>query len=273
MKGLTVLIVGSGAREHVISEAYEKSPQVEKCIIAPGNDFIAWKREKEVIIDGNCSLKDPSSILILAKKYKPDLIDVAQDDALASGTVDLLQKYGFITFGPTWKTAKIESDKCWSKKFMRRNKIPTSEYRTFHGPFLAQLYVRNLFKENPNRIVYIKASGLCGGKGALRATSLEQTLERIEQMKDFGKAGKVFLIEQGLEGEEFSYFAISDGENYKVFKSARDYKLAFDNDQGGQTGGMGSVSPTKITNGGIDEEIQRQFVSKAIKGMKKERNP
>src|SRR3989344_8078406 len=100
-EGLTILIVGSGAREHTISHAYEKSDKVKKIIVAPGNDFIEYKRQKEVIIDKNCNVKQPHSFLDLAKKYKPDLIDVAQDDAIASGTVDLLREHGFLVFGPT----------------------------------------------------------------------------------------------------------------------------------------------------------------------------
>ena len=105
---LSVLIIGSGAREHALSNAYEKSPSVDKIIVAPGNDFICCNRRKEVVIDKDCSLKDPQSLLRIANRYKPDLIDVAQDDALASGAVDLLHENGFLAFGPTKKAARID---------------------------------------------------------------------------------------------------------------------------------------------------------------------
>src|ERR1051326_5993401 len=101
MKSSTVLIVGKGAREHALSFSYEKSSEVEKVIVAPGNDLIAYKREKEVIVEKNCSLKDPKSILKVADKYRPDIIDVAQDDALSRGTVDLLKQNSYKVFGPT----------------------------------------------------------------------------------------------------------------------------------------------------------------------------
>ena len=108
---LTILLIGSGAREHGISCAYENSPDVKRIIIAPGNDFIGYKRKKEVILDKNCSLKNPSSLLEVARRYKPDLVDVAQDDALSLGTVDILEKEGFVVFGPRKYSARIEWDK------------------------------------------------------------------------------------------------------------------------------------------------------------------
>ena len=272
MRGLSVLIFGAGAREHAISRAYEKSPQVEKIIVAPGDDFISYNREKEVIIDGTCNLRNPRSMRILAEKYKPDLIDVAQDDALASGAVDLLQRCGFAVFGSSRRAAQLEANKAWSRDFMKRHEIPSPDFMVFDSERKAKDYAEDLFRKNPTKVVYVKASGLCGGKGALKATSMEETFERIKQMKNFGKAGKSFLIEDALEGEEFSYFAISDGENYKILGSARDYKRALDNDKGEQTGGMGAVSPARATEG-IEKEIERELVSKAIRGMGKEGVP
>jgi len=273
MKGLTVMIVGFGAREYVISTAYERNSGVEKIIVAPGNDFISYKREKLVVSDGDCNLKSPGSIRLLAEKYKPDLIDVAQDDALASGTVDSLLKHGFNVFGPTRKAARIiEAEKRLSKEFMQRHGIPTSDFQVFRGinGVKSKIYLERLFLKNPDKIVYVKASGLCGGKGALKAKGKDETKKRIMQMNDFGKAGEYFIIEDALEGAEFSYFVISDGENYKTLGSAKDYKRSFENDFGEQTGGMGAISPAKITEG-IEEEIENELVSKAIDGMRKEK--
>lgn len=121
---LTVMVIDGGARGHVLSRAYEKSPDVDKIIVAPGNSFITYKRAKDVLVDKNCSLKDPYSILEIAHKYHPDIIDVAQDDALACGAVNLLQKHGFETFGPSQKAARIEWDKRHSREFMQRHGIP-----------------------------------------------------------------------------------------------------------------------------------------------------
>ena len=268
----SIMIVGSGAREHAISNAYEKSPKVNRIIVAPGNDFIGYRRKKEVIIDKECSLKDPNSILALAKKYKPDLVDVAQDDALAQGTVDLLEENGFLVFGPRKNAARIEWDKCWSREFMQRHGIPHPKFRYFEDENSAKRYAEELYKEEPNRLMYTKASGLCSGKGALKSKSLEQTLKNIEKIKTFPEgAGDIFLIEEGLIGEEFSYFAISDGKNYHIFKSAQDYKTSLNFDEGDQTGGMGAISPTMITLP-FAEQIEQEMISRAIRGMTSEGN-
>src|SRR3989344_3630495 len=241
---LSVMVVGSGAREHALSQAYEKSSQVSRVIVAPGNDFIAYLRKKEVLIDKGCSLTDPFSILSMARKYRPDLVDVAQDDALASGTVDLLQEQGFQAFGPTKMAARIEWDKKWSREFMLRHQIPSPKFRYFDS-----------------------------AEDALKSTSLDEAVRNIGQMKHFpNQAGMVFLVEDGLIGEEFSYYTISDGQTYRAFKSAQDNKAVFNFDEGGQTGGMGAISPAKATNG-LSSEIEENFISKAIDGMAAEEVP
>ncbi|MBS3071950.1 hypothetical protein J4408_03090 [Candidatus Pacearchaeota archaeon] len=254
---LTILLIGSGAREHTISCAYEKSPNVKRIIIAPGNDFIGYKRQKEVVMDKNCSLKNPTSLLEIARKYQPDLVDVAQDDALANGTVDTLEKEGFVVFGPRKEAARIEWDKRWSREFMQRHEIPHPCFRYFENETDAEQYAKEQYLIDSSKIVYIKAGGLCSGKGALKSTSLDEVVKNIGRMKDFPNgAGRIFLVEEGLEGEEFSYYAISDGQTYKLFKSAQDNKTVFNFDEGDQTGGMGVVSPSMVTEP-IRKEIEQ----------------
>ncbi len=270
---LTILLIGSGAREHTISCAYEKSPNVKRIIVAPGNDFISHKRKKEVIVDKSCSLKNPSTLLEIARKYKPDLVDVAQDDALAFGTVDILEREGFVVFGPRKQAARIEWDKKWSREFMQRHEIPQPRFRYFENEADGEQYVKELYASNPSKLLYVKATGLCSGKGALKSTSLDEAVKNIIRMKDFPNgAGKIFLVEEGLEGEEFSYYAISDGRTYKLFKSAQDNKTVFNFDEGDQTGGMGVVSPALVTEP-IKEEIEQQQISRAVRGMASEQNP
>ena len=271
-ENLTVMIVGAGAREHTISAAYEKSKRVGKIIVAPGNDFIAFGRKKEVVIEKSANLKDANSFLEIARKHKPDLIDVAQDDALAAGTVDLLEKEGFKVFGPRKSAARIEWDKKWSREFMQRNRIPMPEFKTFNAENEAIKYVNELYSQSGERMVFVKASGLCAGKGALKAECLEEAVQSIKQMKEFGSSGETFVIEEGLKGEEFSYYALSDGKSFHAFKSAQDNKRALNFDEGDQTGGMGAVSPAKVTQE-LSEEIEREQIAKAINGMKKENNP
>ncbi len=273
VENLTVLIVGGGAREHAISSAYEKSPKVKRIVVAPGNDFIEHGRQKEVIVDNNCSLKNPQSILEIARKYKPHLIDVAQDDALGLGTVDLLQVNGFLTFGPTQASAGIESDKRWSREFMQRHQIPHPNFRYFDSEGGGISYVRELYSRDPHRLIYVKASGLAAGKGALPSKSLEQAIRSVRRMKEFPDgAGDTFLVEEGLVGEEFSYYAISDGNVYHIFKSAQDNKTVFNFDEGNQTGGMGAISPAMVTQS-ISSEIEEQLIQRAINGMTEERLP
>jgi len=266
------MIIGSGAREHALSIAYERSPLVKEILATPGNDFMIFNRDKPVAIDKNCSLKDPNSLLDLAKKYSPDLIDVAQDDALAAGTVDLLKHNGFDVFGPTREAARIEWDKAWSREFMKRHSIPSPEYEIFSDHWKASDYVEQVYDKDPTKFLYIKASGLCGGKGALEAVSLRSALRIIREMADFEEAGETFLVEEGLFGDEFSYFAITDGTNCRFFSSAKDYKRLKTNDAGPQTGGMGAISPTLITRG-LEEYIQQELIQKAIDGLRQEGNP
>src|SRR3989344_5478013 len=146
-----VMIVDPGARGHVLARKYLESPDVRRVIVAPGNDFVEWserQREREVIIV-QCNHKDPNSILEVAQKYKPHLIDVAQDDSLGNGAVDLLQWNGYQAFGPTRLAAEIESNKAWSRNFMRRHGIPHPDYKVFTSKEGALAYLRELYDENP----------------------------------------------------------------------------------------------------------------------------
>jgi phosphoribosylamine---glycine ligase len=269
---MTILVVGSGGREHAISCAYERSSKVSRVVVAPGNDFIAYRRKKEVVCDKKCSLKSPNSILKIAKKYNPDLIDIAQDDALASGCVDLLKKEGFKVFGPTRDSSRIEWDKGWSREFMEKYNIPTPWFKYFDNVDRAKGFVEGVFCEGGEKMLYVKAAGLCEGKGALKITNLDEAFLAIDKMKDFGESGKSFLIEEGLVGEEFSYYAISDGKNYKIFKSAQDNKRVLNFDCGSQTGGMGVVSPAEVCDQ-IVEKIEEEQIGRAINGMFKEGFP
>ena len=263
----TVLIIGGGAREHAISCAYEKSASVEKIIVAPGNDFIPFKRKKEVAIDKNCDLNNPESILKLAEIYKPLVVDVAQDNAIASGAVDLLVKSGFLAFGPTKEASRIEWDKKWAREFMKTNNISCPGFQYFDSEKKATEYVKKLYDKHANPIIYVKATGLCSGKGALKSSGIDEAIENVKKMKSFGQAGKTFLVEEGLSGEEFSYYAITDGLCYKIFKSAQDNKTVFNFDCGDQTGGMGAVSPAMVTFP-ISGKIEQNLISKAIMGLR-----
>ncbi|MFH1364919.1 MAG: phosphoribosylamine--glycine ligase, partial [Candidatus Aenigmatarchaeota archaeon] len=271
---LTVMVVDPGARGHVISERYEISPHVKRIIAASANDFVGFNRRKEVIVDGNGCHTNPDAILALAMKYKPDLIDVAQDDALALGAVDLLRENKFTVFGPTQAAAQIEWDKAWSRKFQKRYGIPHPDFRIYTDRVLAKKYIEQLFDDVPRRRVWVKAAGLAAGKGAISARTIAEAYSAIDAMDGFKEAGETFLLESDIDpnGEEYSIYALSDGVNYYIFKSAQDYKRAHDGDKGPNTGGMGAISPAMVTRG-IEGDIEEQMIRRAIEGMSVEGRP
>jgi phosphoribosylamine--glycine ligase len=261
------MIIGSGAREHAISVAYEKSKRVDKIVVAPGNDFISFRRNKDVICDNQCSLSDIDSILKMAYRHKPDFIDVAQDRAISIGAVNRLTAEGFFVFGPSKDASRIEWDKEWSRQFMEKNGIPHPCYKSFVSREPAISYaIKRIGQAKLANSVYIKASGLCEGKGALKSETIKEVVENIDNMQNFGIAGSTFVVEDGLNGEEFSYYAICNGLNFKTFQSAQDNKTIYSSDRGKQTGGMGANSPCLITSG-LEREIENKFISPALKGL------
>lgn len=261
-----VLIAGSGAREHQLALSYGMDGH--EVIITPGNEGMTYFDNFE--IDSSTSLKDANSFLEAAKRHKPDLVDVAQDDALAAGTVDLLRVEGFRAFGPTRKAARIEWDKEWSRDFMERNNIPTPKHMSFHISALEDSgkYARGLI-ESEYETVFFKASGLYAGKGVVPVSSVEEIPTALDSISGMGKASERFLVEEGMVGEEFSWYAISDGSNFISFTSAQDNKRVWNRDLGLNTGGMGCNSPALVTKG-LEQQIEDEIVSPTIAGMNRE---
>ena len=263
---MNILIVGSGGREHTLATAYSKSKKVKKIIVAPGNGLIDYKATK-IRIEFDVAATDFNGILKLVKKYKVDLVDIAADDQLAEGFVDRLQALGIKAFGPTQKAAEIEWNKNWSRQFMKKYKLPIPHYETFSDSKKAIKYVKNLEEQ----VLYIKASGLALGKGAIRAENKKEAIAAINSMKSFGKAGKTFLVEECMVGEEFSLFAICDGDNYQIVGTAQDHKTIYDHDKGPNTGGMGCVSNPKIVTSEVLKKAEKTIIKPFMKGMQKER--
>jgi len=262
---MNILIVGSGGREHTLATAYSKSKKIKQIIVAPGNALIEYKAEK-IKIEPSVSATDFDGVVRLVKKYKIDLVDVAGDDPLAEGFVDKLQALGIKAFGPKKASAEIEWNKDWSRKFMKKYKLPTPLYRSFSDTKKAIAYVNSLKEQ----ILYIKASGLALGKGAIRAENKKEATVAINSMKSFGKAGETFLIEECMIGEEFSLFAICDGKNYQILGSAQDHKTVYDHDKGPNTGGMGCVSNPKVVKPEVLKKVEQTILKLFMKGMQKE---
>jgi phosphoribosylamine--glycine ligase len=265
MEDLTVMIVDGSARAHALSSAYEASPNVKRIIVSPGNAGIGYKRQKDVFIEPG-KLTDPNTFLAVAQKYKPDLIDVCQDDALAVGTVDLLHQHGFRAFGPTRAAARLEWDKAWSRQFMTEHNVPSPDFRTFTSEKEGIAFVEGHFGMG-GKPLYIKAAGLCAGKGAIPATNAEEAVQAIQTMKSFGDAGKTYLIEKTLVGEEASVYAISSGNAFAMVKAAQDHKRRDNRDLGPNTGGMGSVAPCGLVNALVAERVEKTIIRPTLEGM------
>ena len=268
------MIVDASARAHALSAAYEQSPSVKRIIVTPGNDFMGYHRRKEVIIAPG-TLTDSQSFLGVAKKYKPDLVDVCQDDALACGTVDLLQKHGFAVFGPTRKASRLEWDKAWSRELMENYRIPHPNYNVFSNNEEGMDYVFRAFGNDPSSTFFVKAAGLCAGKGAIKADNLEKAIAAIKEMKNFGTAGETFLVEKAMVGEEASVYAICDGNSMYITKPAQDHKQRDVFDSGPNTGGMGAVAPCLLVSNDktLQEEIRKKVLNPAMDGLEREGIP
>lgn len=261
-----VMIVGSGAREHAMAQAYLSSPHVSKVLVTPGNQGML---RDGIDIDASTSLKDKDSFLRVASEHKPYLIDVAQDDALAAGTVDLLSQNNFRVFGPTREAARVEWDKKWSREFMKKHNLPIPKYKSFTigNQREALEYTEGLLKQC--NTVFFKASGLYAGKGVIPTTNMDEALAAVSSLKGMGDASKVFLVEEGMSGEEFSYYAMVDGKNYVCFKSAQDNKRVWNLDKGPNTGGMGCNSPALVTRG-LERKIENEIIKPTIAGLNAE---
>jgi phosphoribosylamine--glycine ligase len=265
---MNILILGAGGREHALSEIYSKSKSVKKVFVLPGNGLIDFKNEKIKLVS-NIDSSNVKNIISFCKKQKIDHVDVSSDDPIAKGFVDSINNAGIYAFGPSKDSSEIEWSKEWARYFMQKYKLPIPKFKVFNDQKKAIKYV-NLISEQP---LFIKASGLAAGKGAIRADNKKEAISAISSMKSFGKAGETFLIEECMIGEEFSLFAICDGKNYKIIKTAQDHKTVYDADQGPNTGGMGCTTPARIISPKLLNKIELEILKPFMEGMQKENRP
>ncbi len=262
----TVLVVDGGGRGSVLVEAYLKSNRVKKVLAVPGNDLMTL--DKNVKIFPNIRTTDIQEIIRICKAEKVGLVDVAQDDAVAVGLVDEIQKEGTKAFGPKKSAGRIEWDKAWARNLIKKFKIPIPRYKICKTQKEGISYI----KKQKNGKWFVKASGLAAGKGALYARNKKDAIAKIKQMKQFGKAGSTYLIEECLKGEEFSSFAIVNGKKFAVVGHAQDHKTVFDGDRGPNTGGMGCSSPPLAITPEIEKQINSIF-QKTVNGLAKVSRP
>lgn len=262
---LTVLVIDGGGRGATLVDKYAQSKKVGKILAVPGNDLMQINTKKKVMIYPKLKTTSVSEILEIAKKEKVDLVDVAQDNAVEVGLVDELMKLGILVVGPIKAAGQIEWDKAWARDFMKKYNIPSPVFYKFNN----EKDGMDFTKKNPSKKWFIKASGLAEGKGVIPGANVDDTTAAIKEMKKFGSSGKVYLLEEWLEGEEFSAFAICDGESFIYVGSAQDHKRVNDGDLGPNTGGMGCVSNPLVVDKSIKYQVS-SIMRKALDGLKKE---
>ena len=262
--GKKVLVTGGGGRCHAIVDALSRSPQVEKIYSAPGNAGIARQAECVPI-----AVSDIDSLLAFAREKEIDLTVVGPEGPLAAGIVDRFREEGLRIFGPTKSASRIESSKEFAKDLMSRHGIPTASYRTFSDFDEALAYI----KAGPVPVV-IKYDGLAAGKGVVVALTYSEAEDALRDMlldECFGQ-GRV-VIEEFLDGPEFSFMCIVSGEKVYPLAIAQDHKRAFDGDKGPNTGGMGAYSPVPFIGEDVRQEALDKIICPVAKGMVKEGVP
>lgn len=264
---MNILVVGGGGREHAIITALSKSPKVEKIWAAPGNGGISALAEcfpvKATDLDG---------ILGLAKKLNPDFVFVAPDDPLVMGMVDRLNEAGFRTFGPRANAAILEGSKVFSKALMKKYGIPTAGYETFTDADKAIEYI----KAQNSYPAVIKCDGLALGKGVIIAKDFEEAEAAVKSMLldgKFGKSGSEIVVEEFMTGPEVTVLAFTDGKTVKPMISSMDHKRANDNDEGLNTGGMGTIAPNPCYTDAFKAKCMEKIFKPTIAAMQKEGRP
>ncbi len=264
---MKVLVIGSGGREHAIIRKLNESPEVTEVICAPGNGGIA--------ADAVCfSVKatDISGMCELAAREAVDFVCVTPDDPLAIGMVDALEEKGFACFGPDRAAAQIEASKVFAKNMMKKYGIPTADYAVFDDPAKALAYV----KEQNSWPSVIKADGLALGKGVIIAQNAGEAEKALQEMmvdRTFGNAGSQVVIEEFLSGPEVSVLAFTDGKTVRPMISSMDHKRANDNDEGLNTGGMGTIAPSPFYTEEVADRCMKEIFLPTVKAMNAEGRP
>ena len=257
---MKILIVGSGGREHAIAWKAAQSPKVEKIYCAPGNAGIAEYAE---CVDIGAMEFD--RLAAFARENEIDLTVVGMDDPLVGGIVDVFEAQGLRVFGPRKNAAILEGSKAFSKNLMKKYGIPTAAYENFDDPKKALEYL-----EHAKMPIVLKADGLALGKGVLICNTLEEAKEGVRSImmdKKFGDAGNQMVIEEFMTGREVSVLSFVDGKTIRIMTSAQDHKRALDGDQGLNTGGMGTFSPSPFYTKEVDEFCKEHIYQKTVDAM------
>lgn len=264
---MKVLVLGSGGREHALVWKLAQSPHVTQMWCAPGNAGITEERlakNSSLVESVSISAEDLPGLLAFAKEKQIDFTVVGPDGSLGLGVVDLFQKNGLRIWGPTQKAAQFEASKVYSQDFMERHGIPTARSGTFADTDAAKKFAESLHGR-----CAVKADGLALGKGVLMCQSVTEANKAIDEIlvgKAFGAAGARIVIQEFLEGMEISLHALCDGKTAKLFPTSQDHKRALDNDQGLNTGGMGTYSPAPFLTDAELADVGAKILNPWLKG-------
>jgi phosphoribosylamine--glycine ligase len=256
---MNILLLGSGGREHALAWKMAASPLTDRLYCAPGNAGIA--QEAEIV---PLDIGDHAAVIAFCKMNKIDFVVVGPEAPLCAGIVDDLETAGIKAFGPSRTAAQLEGSKGFTKDLCRANSIPTAAYERFTAAEPAKDYVRK-----QGAPIVVKADGLAAGKGVVVAETLQQALDAVDMMfaGSLGGAGAEVVIEDFMQGEEASFFALCDGTTAIPLASAQDHKRAFDNDQGPNTGGMGAYSPAPVMTDEMTQRTMDEIVMPTLRAM------
>lgn len=260
---MKVLIIGGGGREHAIAWKIKQSPKVSKLYCAPGNGGIS-----EIAECVNIGVQEFDKLTSFAKENEIDLTIIGPDDPLVAGIVDAFEKEGLRVFGPRENAAILEGSKSFSKDLMKKYNIPTAAYEVFADSDEALKYL-----DSSSYPIVLKADGLALGKGVLICNTKEDAMEGVRSImldKQFGSAGNTLVVEEFMVGREVSVLSFVDGKTIKTMTSAQDHKRALDNDEGLNTGGMGTFSPSPFYTKEVEEFCEKYIYQPTVDAMANE---
>ena len=263
---MKVLVVGSGGREHSLCWAIAKSPKCDELYCAPGNAGI-----DEVAVTVPIPVEDIDGLMAFVADNAVEFVVVGPEGPLVAGLVDRLDDAGVLAFGPTAKAAELEGSKGFTKDLCAKHAIPTGDYARFDEPEAAKEYIRV-----HGAPIVVKADGLAAGKGVILCRNENEAYAAIDHIMTeaaFGAAGAEVVIEEMLEGEEASFFALVDGEHALPLVAAQDHKAVFDGDEGPNTGGMGAYTPAPVITDAMAARIMDEIIMPTIRGMAEEGRP
>ena len=264
---MKVLVVGSGGREHAVIRKLAENPEIDRIFCAPGNGGISVQAQLVEI-----KATDVEGMVAFAKKEGIDFVVVTPDDPLVLGMADAMEEAGIPAFGPSKKAARIEGSKVFAKNLMKKYGIPTAKYKVFDDPSKVIAYIE---RENQFPAV-IKADGLALGKGVVIARNLAEAKEAVHSImedKIFGKSGNQVVVEEFLTGKEVSVLAFTDSHTISPMISSMDHKRVYDNDEGPNTGGMGTIAPSPYYTPEVAKRCMEEIFLPTMEAMKKEGRP